>query len=330
MKTRNAGTSLSSTCPEPRDPAGRTRIIAHRGASGYLPEHTAISKALAYGLGADFIEQDVVATKDHQLVVLHDIYLDDVSDVATRFPDRRRNDGRFYVIDFDWAELEQVSLSERRNAGSEALRFPGRFPYALPGLKISRFEDEIRLISGLNASTGRHVGIYPEIKDPAWHSRAGIDLTALVHGALETHRETISGPVFIQSFDANALQRLQEEFATGLPLVQLLERRDAERLAGSAARLSRIADYASGIGLPFGTLIESDLVAGKAAATRLARRLSDTELFVHPYTMRRDVAPEGEVGYFESLAFLIHELEVDALFCDHPDDALAIRDYSAA
>jgi glycerophosphoryl diester phosphodiesterase len=321
---------LSSTCPEPRNSRGRTRIIAHRGASGYLPEHTSIAKALAYGLGADFIEQDLIATKDHQLVVLHDVYLNDVSDVAARFPDRRQDDGRFYVVDFTFAELQELTLSERRNAESEALRFPGRFPYRLPGLRVVRFEDELLLISGLNASTGRHVGIYPEIKEPRWHSERGIDLTRLVHDTLEAHRETISGPVFVQSFDEGALRRFKEEFASTFPLVQLLERRDAERLAGRQRRRARIAEYAAGVGLPFETLIEDELLEGRAQATELAEKLSESGLLVHPYTLRRDVAPAGEVGYFDSLRFLIHDLRVDALFCDHPDDALTVRDYNAA
>jgi glycerophosphoryl diester phosphodiesterase len=84
-------------------------VIAHRGASGYLPEHTLEAKALAYGLGADYLEQDVVATRDAQLVVLHDLHLDDVTDVASRFPGRQRADGRHYAIDFDLAELQQLA-----------------------------------------------------------------------------------------------------------------------------------------------------------------------------------------------------------------------------
>ena len=83
-------------------------VIAHRGASGYLPEHTLAAKALAYGLGADYLEQDVVATRDSKLVVLHDLYLDDVSDVALKFPGRHRGDGRHYVIDFELAPESAV------------------------------------------------------------------------------------------------------------------------------------------------------------------------------------------------------------------------------
>lgn len=307
----------------------RTRVIAHRGACGYLPEHTNVAKALAYGLGADFIEQDVVATRDGELVVLHDIWLDDVSDVAARYPERGRDDGRHYVIDFTWNELSELSLLERRRSRTREPEYPGRFPFDLP-LRISRFEDEIRLISGLNATTGRHVGIYPEVKDPAWHLEAGLDLTALMNEALVANRELISGPVFVQSFDAGELQRLKQEFGMTLPLIQLLERGDAERLARSANARRRIAEYATGVGLPFQTLIQPQLVDGRPAPTELVSVLTDSGLLIHPYTLRRDVAPEGEVDYAAALKFLIHELDVDALFSDHPDDALAVRDRSGA
>ena len=153
-------------------------VIAHRGASGYLPEHTLAAKALAYGLGADFLEQDVVATRDGALVVLHDLHLDDVSDVARRFTGRQRADGRHYVIDFGLAELQTLRLFERRLPGSTAPRYPDRFPADVPVAGITTLADELRLVQGLNKSMRREVGIYPEIKEPAWHRRHGVDLAA--------------------------------------------------------------------------------------------------------------------------------------------------------
>lgn len=87
-------------------------VIAHRGASGYLPEHTLPAKAMAYAQGADYLEQDLVMTKDDQLVVLHDHYLDRVTDVAERFPQRARKDGRFYAIDFTLDEIRSLKFTE--------------------------------------------------------------------------------------------------------------------------------------------------------------------------------------------------------------------------
>ena len=94
----------------------RPLVIAHRGASGYLPEHTAEAKALAYGMGADYLEQDVVATRDAKLIVMHDVALDAVTDVASVFPARARSDGRYYAIDFDLAEIQRLRVIERRRA----------------------------------------------------------------------------------------------------------------------------------------------------------------------------------------------------------------------
>lgn len=87
-------------------------VIAHRGASGYLPEHTLPAKAMAYAQGADYLEQDLVITKDDELIVLHDHYLDRVTDVAKRFPDRARKDGRYYAIDFTLAEIKSLKFTE--------------------------------------------------------------------------------------------------------------------------------------------------------------------------------------------------------------------------
>ena len=88
-------------------------VIAHRGASGYLPEHTLAAKAMAHAMGAGFIEQDVVLSRDGAAIVLHDIHLDSTTNVAQCFPDRARTDGRFYAIDFDLQEIRQLRVHER-------------------------------------------------------------------------------------------------------------------------------------------------------------------------------------------------------------------------
>ena len=162
--------------------AAETRpiVIAHRGASGYLPEHTLAAKAYAHALGADFLEQDLVLTKDDVPVVLHDIYLDTVTDVAVRFPERKRADGRFYVLDLTLAELKQLRVTERFNAKSGARVFAGRFPAGQAEFRVSTLEEELQLIQGLNRSTGRAVGIYPEIKQPQWHRAHGHDISKIV------------------------------------------------------------------------------------------------------------------------------------------------------
>jgi glycerophosphoryl diester phosphodiesterase len=200
-------------------------VIAHRGASGYLPEHTLVAKALAHGQGADFIEQDIVLTKDNVPIVVHDIQLDTVSDVAEVFPGRAREDGRFYAIDFTLDEVRRLRVCERRDPRTGRQAYPERFPTTTDAaLRISTFEEELDFLAGLNRSTGRRTGVYPEIKEPAWHRREGHDLSPLVLAALRRHGfATRSDRCFVQCFDADEVRRIRHELRWEGGLVQLLE-----------------------------------------------------------------------------------------------------------
>lgn len=304
-------------------------IVAHRGACGYLPEHTLEAKALAYGQGADYLEQDVVATRDGALVVLHDTYLDDVTDVAARFPGRARDDGRHYVVDFDWAEIQQLELSERRRPGRGDRLFPDRFPSSRCGFKVASLDQEVRLVQGLNRSTGRDVGIYPEIKAPDWHHAHGIDLAEAIVKALASFGyESPQDRVYLQCFDASELRRVRDVLGCRLRLVRLL---DADELRTMAADDWReTADYAFAVGVPYGELLGTLDDARGEGAVPLLERIRAAGLQLHPYTFRRD-RPEAQFASFDDLlGFFIEQLRVDALFCDHPDIAVARRDAARA
>jgi glycerophosphoryl diester phosphodiesterase len=300
-------------------------VIAHRGASGYLPEHTLVAKALAYGLGADYLEQDVVATRDGALVVLHDLYLDDVSDVAQRFPGRQRSDGHYYVIDFDLAELETLRVFERRVPGGAAAKYPARFPHDAGVRGITTLADELRLVQGLNKSMGRTVGIYPEIKEPEWHRRHGIDLAPRLLAELAAFGYShADDPVFVQCFDAAELERLKEQQGCELRLIQLVgaEPKYAELL--TEAGLRRVTRYAVGLGPHHSQLAEA--VAGRTPRlTPLAKLAPDAGLQLHPYTFRRDDLPSYARTFEEWLEFFLLQARVDGLFCDHPDVAVRVR-----
>ncbi|CAL6697212.1 glycerophosphodiester phosphodiesterase [Escherichia coli] len=128
-------------------------VIAHRGASGYLPEHTLPAKAMAYAQGADYLEQDLVMTKDDNLVVLHDHYLDRVTDVADRFPDRARKDGRYYAIDFTLDEIKSLKFTEGFDIenGKKVQTYPGRFPMGKSDFRVHTFEEEIEFVQGVKS-----------------------------------------------------------------------------------------------------------------------------------------------------------------------------------
>ena len=138
-------------------------VIAHRGASGYLPEHSLPAKAMAYAQGADYLEQDLVMTKDNELVVLHDHYLDRVTDVAERFPDRARKDGRYYAIDFTLPEIKSLKFTEGFDIdknGKKVQSYPNRFPMGKSDFRVHTFQEEIEFIQGLNHSTGKNTEIH--------------------------------------------------------------------------------------------------------------------------------------------------------------------------
>jgi glycerophosphoryl diester phosphodiesterase len=135
------------------DAGAKKNVIAHRGASGYLPEHTLEAVAMAYAMGADYLEQDVVLTKDDHAIVLHDIHLEAVTNVAQVFPRRARSDGRYYAIDFTLAEIKALQVHERIALPAGAAVYPKRFPVGWSRFEIPTLEEEITLVQGLNKST---------------------------------------------------------------------------------------------------------------------------------------------------------------------------------
>lgn len=294
----------------------RPVVIAHRGASGYLPEHTLVAKALAFGMGADYLEQDVVATRDGHLVVLHDLTLEATTDVQARFAGRARADGHFYCADFSLSEIRTLSAGERRVSGGTAPRYPGRFPDGAGRFGIATLEEEIRFIDGMNRSTGRRVGIYPEIKHPAWHRDAGIDLGGkLLEVLAQFGYRDRNDAVFVQCFDPAELERLRRVHGCRLRLVQLL---DSAVGLPSSADMAGIAAYADAIG-PSMSLIYGGMKESKPVLTSLVDDAHRVGLAVHPYTFRRDDLPAG-IGDFQRLLdlFLV-QAGVDGLFTDFPD-----------
>ncbi len=305
-------------------------VIAHRGASGYLPEHTLAAKALAHAMGANFLEQDVVLSRDGTAIVLHDIHLDSTTDVAQRFPGRARNDGRFYAIDFDLDEIRQLRVHERTHVdGSRegCAVYPGRFPVEHALFTVPTLAEELDMLAGLDRSRGCLTGVYIELKSPNWHQREGLDLSAAVLAVLEKtgYRERPE-QVFLQCFDDLTLQHLGRRLATPLPMIQLIG--DNEWGEDSAvdyeylrtpAGLDYVASYAQGIG-PF----ISHIYLGKAACgtprlSELVEQAQARGLQVHPYTFRKDDLPVGIESFSELLDVFIRDAGVDGLFTDFPD-----------
>jgi glycerophosphoryl diester phosphodiesterase len=293
-------------------------VIAHRGASAYRPEHTLAAYALAVGMGADYIEPDLVPTRDGVLVARHENELSGTTDVARHpeFAARRTTkeiDGRaamgWFTEDFTLAELRTLRARERLPELRPAnTAFDGL--YAIPTLQ------EV-----IDLAQRAGVGIYPETKHPTYFESIGLSLEEPLLEALRRNGwDGPDSPVFIQSFEAGNLRALRA--LTRLPLVRLLD---------ATADLAEIAGYADAIG-PRKDLVDRALVD---AAHRAG-------LAVHPYAFRPEneflpddlragdpASPEHRRAYGDQPAELkrFYELGVDGLFADNPDTAVAVREH---
>jgi glycerophosphoryl diester phosphodiesterase len=305
-------------------------VIAHRGASGYLPEHSEGAKVLAIAQGADVVEQDVVLTKDEVFVVSHDITMDATTNIKDVYPDRHREDGRFYWADFTWAELQLVSLRERSLDNPRSKRFP----YAT-NARIVSLDDEIKLVRGLNKVLNRKVGFHIELKGPKWHlEQFGKHMGDKLLEVLGEHQVSPENEIcFIQCFEAEELIYLHDEKKCPYTLVQLLGGRPlglvqpaegSDRLQTLKAELSAIARYADGVGPAIPLLIAEE--DGKVESTGFVEAAHEQGLVVHPYTVRSDMLPAWCTDVDQLHEVLIKQLKVDGFFTDFPDLAVRFRD----
>lgn len=298
-------------------------VIAHRGASGYLPEHTLPAKTLAFAMGADYLEQDIVASGDGALLVLHDIYLDRISNVAELFPRRARDDGRYYARDFDLAEIRQLTAWERMNADGSAV-YPNRFPPRTGSFRLHTLRDELELLESLNKATGRDVGIYPEIKRPAWHRDEGIDIAPLLLDELARFGyRGARANAYVQCFDAEETERLRRDLGSELPLIQLIGENawresptDFSALLTSDG-LASVSHFADGIGPFFEQLYRVE--RGRPISNGVVEMAREAGLVIHPYTFRSDSLAHGFTSFDAMLGFAFDVLQVDGLFTDFTD-----------
>jgi glycerophosphoryl diester phosphodiesterase len=319
-------------------------VIAHRGASGYRPEHTLAAYALAIELGADFIEPDLVATRDGQLIARHEPLLDDTTDVKMRpeFAARRRTmtlDGKaiegFYASDFTLAEIKQLRAVQANPARSK--QYDGNF-------QIPTFEEVLELIVSESAARGRRIGVYPETKHPSFHLALGLPLEERLLQSLDRFgMNRADADVFIQSFESANLQYLKAR--TRVPLMQLLDERalsfDAaginivevhiaefgdDRGAKPPRSLRDIARYAVGVA-PWKRQILREMPGAALLPTRLIEQAHAAGLRVHTYTFRNEPATLApEYGNDPQREYRqIYALGIDGVFSDFPDTALNVR-----
>ena len=307
--------SAASPWPHPTLTGEAPIVIAHRGASAYLPEHTLEAYALAIEMGADYIEPDLVMTKDGHLIARHDSYLSSTTDVADRpdFADRRSTrDGRtdWFVDDFTLAEIKTLRAVQP---------FPGRETAYDGRFAIPTFGEILALVRHARAAQDRPVGVYPETKHPSAFAARGLDMAGPLLAALDAAGMTgRAARVYIQSFEPEFLQRLDAQ--SDLPLIQLVYPVDTERDGAAASvALSAAAAYADGVGPSKALLIDE-----QGRDTGYVTRAHDLGLAVHPWTHRMD---RVGAGYRDGRVELqrLYALGIDGVFSDFPDVARAVR-----
>lgn len=319
-------------------------VIAHRGASGYRPEHTLASYALAIEQGADFIEPDLVATKDGHLIARHEPLLDATTDVARKAEFAKRKstkhlDGKpitgFFASDFTLEEIKQLRAIQPNAARSK--EFDGQF-------EIPTFEEILDLMERESRARNRTIGVYPETKHPAFHLTIGLPLEDRLLEALRRRKlDAADAPVFIQSFESANLQYLRSQ--TKIRLVQLLDDQVVQydstgaRVAAVrplhygdprgtvlARNLADIAKYADAVG-PWKGHILRDVGGPKLLQTNLVERAHSVGLRVHAYTFRNEpatLAPQYEKNPAREYEHFF-ALGIDGVFSDFPDTALKSR-----
>jgi len=320
-------------------------VIAHRGASGYRPEHTLVAYELGARMGADFIEPDLVATKDGVLVARHENEISTTTDVADRpeFASRRttktidtmRLTG-WFTEDFTLAELKTLRAKERiPELRPRNTLYDGRHP-------VPTLQEVVDLSRRLSKELKRDIGIYPETKHPTYFRSIGLPLEPPLVATLRRNKlNRRNADVFVQSFETGNLKALDRRLK--VPLVQLFGSKTSkpfgdDRTYGQLATpagLREIATYADGAGPSKDYIVPRDGQGRSLEPTSFVDDAHAAGLVVHPYTFRNENAflplelRRGSDPAAYGDAFSEYEqfygLGVDGLFADNPDTAVEAR-----
>ena len=315
-------------------------VIAHRGASGERPEHTLAAYELAIDQGADFIEPDLVSTRDGVLVARHENEISGTTDVADHpeFAGRKATktiDGSdvsgWFTEDFTLAELKTLHAKERLpELRPDNTRFDGQF-------EVPTLAEVLDLVKFKEGEKGRRIGLYPELKHPGYFAAQGFALDDMLLKQLSEAGYSKKGdPVFIQSFEVGTLAKLA--LKTELKLVQLVEADGTPAdlpgvpygLLVNPAGLPGVASYADAIGADIRMILNPD-----GSPTPLVADVHAAGLKVHAWTLRRENAflpkalqigdDPAAHGNLAALVKLLEAAGVDGVFSDNPADAIAAR-----
>lgn len=308
-------------------------VIGHRGACGHRPEHTLASYQLAINMGADYIEPDLVMTKDGILMARHENEIGETTDVAEKFPARKATkkvDGKeitgFFIEDFTLIEMKTLKARERLVFRDHS--FDGKF-------EVPTFIEILDLLK----KQKRKVGIYPETKHPTYFRNIGLPLEEELVKVLTAYKlNKADSPVFIQSFEMQSLLKLKK--LSPLPLIYLID--DPELIpfdhVGTSDKrtyqdmvkpesLKKMSTTVYGIGPYKRYIIPVNEKNEAMPATTLIQDAHALGLKVHPYTFRKEeqYLLKDYKGDFQKELLEFYELGVDGVFTDFPDQAVLAK-----
>lgn len=318
-----AATTMLSMPPRDKYP----QIISHRGASGYIPEHSLAAYRAAMDMSTDYIEPDLCISLDGVFVALHDLLLDDTTNVASfsEYASRKRTqvvDGKtltgFFVNDFTVAELKTLRLNQRLSQRSQL--YNGL-------LQIPTFDEIIALIHTQYNNTGITFGMYPELKHPSYFNSLGYSMEDMLLNQLSANGYIVRGPdtpnnlkqvvpVVIQCFEANTLITLRSK--SDLPLILLIDKPNTNiRSYWNVEGLKNISTFANGVG-PEKSFFENDSVQVARQDVNMAH---NANLYIHPWTFRADsdIGLKFNGSFDDEELFFFCCLGMDGVFTEFPD-----------
>ena len=320
-------------------------VIAHRGASGYRPEHTVLAYKLAIDQGCDFIEPDLVATKDGHLVVRHENEIGGTTDVAARpeFASRKTTkliDGHslegWFTEDFTLAELKTLRARERLpQLRQESGRYDGQ-------VQIMTFEEVADLAAAESRRVGRTIGVYPEMKHPTYFRKAGLALEPRLAAAVRAKDlNSRTAPIFVQCFEAGPLKTFGDLSQARRVFLVARSGGPADRRGATYAQLTtpeglkEVASFAEGLGPEWPMILSPQADGSLGAPSSLVADAHAAGLAVHPWTVRAENAflprslqrGESPAGHGDAAALCkaLYAAGVDGVFSDFPDIAVSAR-----
>ena len=307
-------------------PRSKVHVIAHRGASGHVPEHSIASYSLAADLGADYIELDLVLSRDGIFHAIHDLRLDSTTNVAdfAEYKERLKTssiDGKlltgYFVDDFDSTELKKLRLKQRL-PNTRSNRFDNL-------LEIPTLTDVLEAVDKMKNPDGQRPGLYLELKHPNYFRSLGFSMEDMVLKSLVDAGYAINdatadlsravAPVVLQCFTSESLVYLRSR--CDLPLVQLLGLSDGQEIKDvwNASNLDEIMIYANGVGPPTSFFSHSEV--DYSVASYMIHQATTRGMVVHPYVLKSD--SETHRNSTEETIYFLCCLEVSGIFTDYTD-----------